>query len=235
MPPRSVELTLVVAATRSMGIGKNGTLPWTGLKKEMAYFARVTKKVHCHTVNQEDPSAQQRNAVIMGRKTWDSIPPKFRPLKDRLNIVISRSHSSPPPDPATSEIDPAREPIRVSSLEQAIAYLYSATYPSSSSIEEEIGSRAFVIGGAQIYEAALKLRETRRVLLTSVASPEFDCDTFFPLVLAGEQRNPDKGPESELWVRSSKDKLDKWTGETVPEGLQEENGTKYEFQMWERV
>lgn len=39
-----VELTLVVAATRNMGIGRNGTLPWTGLKKEMAYFARVTKR-----------------------------------------------------------------------------------------------------------------------------------------------------------------------------------------------
>lgn len=39
-----VELTLVVAATRNMGIGRRGTLPWTGLKKEMAYFARVTKR-----------------------------------------------------------------------------------------------------------------------------------------------------------------------------------------------
>ena len=43
MPP--LELTLVVAATRDMGIGRAGTLPWTGLKKEMAYFARVTKRL----------------------------------------------------------------------------------------------------------------------------------------------------------------------------------------------
>jgi len=40
-----LELTLIVAATRGMGIGANGTLPWTGLKKEMAYFARVTKRL----------------------------------------------------------------------------------------------------------------------------------------------------------------------------------------------
>lgn len=40
-----LELTLVVAATRNMGIGRAGTLPWTGLKKEMAYFARVTKRI----------------------------------------------------------------------------------------------------------------------------------------------------------------------------------------------
>lgn len=43
MPP--LELTLVLAATRDMGIGMRGTLPWTGLKKEMAYFARVTKRL----------------------------------------------------------------------------------------------------------------------------------------------------------------------------------------------
>ena len=43
MPP--LELTLVVAATRNMGIGRAGTLPWTGLKREMAYFARVTKRL----------------------------------------------------------------------------------------------------------------------------------------------------------------------------------------------
>ncbi len=40
-----LELTLIVAATRDMGIGRAGTLPWTGLKKEMAYFARVTKRL----------------------------------------------------------------------------------------------------------------------------------------------------------------------------------------------
>ena len=40
-----LDLTLVLAATRDMGIGLNGTLPWTGLKKEMAYFARVTKRL----------------------------------------------------------------------------------------------------------------------------------------------------------------------------------------------
>jgi dihydrofolate reductase len=43
MPP--LDLTLVLAATRDMGIGLNGTLPWTGLRKEMAYFARVTKRL----------------------------------------------------------------------------------------------------------------------------------------------------------------------------------------------
>lgn len=46
-----LELTLIVAATRQMGIGRAGTLPWTGLKKEMAYFARVTKRVGTNPSN----------------------------------------------------------------------------------------------------------------------------------------------------------------------------------------
>ncbi|RYP47808.1 hypothetical protein DL768_006217 [Monosporascus sp. mg162] len=211
-----LELTLVVAATRNMGIGRGGTLPWTGLKKELAYFARVTKRL---------PSTAQppaMNAVIMGRKTWDSIPPRFRPLKGRLNIVISRSHSEQPPPPPR-EVDAETEAVKVGSLEQAIEYLGSATSTSPAAM---IG-RVFVIGGAQIYGAALRLREARRVLLTRVTD-DFECDTFFPLELSESQAEG-------AWVQRSKEELDAWTGETVPEGTQEENGTKYEFQMWERV
>ena len=75
--------TVIVAATMSNGIGVvHGTsakLPWR-LPKEMAFFARVTSLA---------PSAR-RNTVVMGRKTWDSIPTKFRPLRDRKNVILSR-------------------------------------------------------------------------------------------------------------------------------------------------
>ena len=73
---------IVVAATRDeMGIGLDGALPWR-LPKDMAYFKAVTSRV-------DEPGA--RNAVIMGRKTWESIPAKFRPLPGRLNVVLSAS------------------------------------------------------------------------------------------------------------------------------------------------
>ncbi|KAI1144495.1 dihydrofolate reductase-like domain-containing protein [Hypoxylon sp. FL0543] len=225
LPP---ELTLIVAATRNMGIGRNGTLPWTGLRKEMAYFARVTKHLEptaTTTITAAAPPTAPMNAVIMGRKTWDSIPPKFRPLKGRLNIVVSRAHSSAPPEQAAEpRAQEGEGPVRVASLERALAYLEAAGAAGG------VG-RAFVIGGAQIYDAALRLREARRVLLTRVLSPDFECDTFFPLDLQeGESPRSQGG-----WVRRSKDELDAWAGETVPEGVQEENGTRYEFQMWERV
>ncbi|KAF9874028.1 dihydrofolate reductase [Colletotrichum karsti] len=205
----SHELTLIVAATRNMGIGAKGGLPWTGLKKEMAYFARVTKRLPA----QAPPTA--KNAVIMGRKTWDSIPPRFRPLKDRLNIVISRSHPATPQHPE----DVAKGPVKVDSLEQALAFLRGR--PAG-----EVG-KVFVIGGAQIYGAALGVPEAKRVLLTRVTS-DFECDAFFPLELGGDAT-------AEGWRRMGKEEHDGWVGEEVEGGEVEENGTRYEFQMWEKA
>ena len=60
-----VELTLIVAATRNMGIGRAGTLPWTGLKKEMAYFARVTKRLDPMPSNSAENSASNYFQVTL--------------------------------------------------------------------------------------------------------------------------------------------------------------------------
>ena len=72
-------LTIIVAATVTNGIGQGGRLPWR-LPQEIAYFARVTSNAPEGLVN----------AVVMGRNTWESIPPKFRPLKERINIIVSK-------------------------------------------------------------------------------------------------------------------------------------------------
>ena len=142
----------------------------------------------------------------MGRKTWESIPPRFRPLKDRTNVVVSR------------EFKPESAPgsVIVNSIDQAIKS------------EDEYGQgKAFVIGGAQIYKEALRKQQTKRILLTRVLTA-FECDTFFPIRL-------NEDGKAEGWERKSKEELDRWAGETVPEGVQEEEGTKYVFEMWERV
>lgn len=194
-----------------MGIGKDGDLPWRGLKKEMAYFARVTKRAA-----QEDV----RNVVIMGRKTWESIPDKFRPLPDRINIVLSRSHLEKP-DKRLHEYmlyGYRNGQLEVPSLESALAALQF----------REVG-KVFLIGGAEIYKAALELPNTKRILLTRILS-DFDCDTAFPISLSSS--NPSSS--ASLWQRKEKKELDAWTGEEVPSGEQEENGTKYVYEMWEK-
>ena len=91
-----------------------------------------------------------------------------------------------------------------------------------------VDRKIFVIRGAQIYEAALKKEQANRILLTRVLT-DFECDTFFPIQL-NEDGTGDYG-----WERKSKEELDRWAGETVPEGVQEEGGTKYLFEMWERT
>jgi dihydrofolate reductase len=94
---------------QNRGIGIDGKMPWR-LRADMAYFKQVTRSTH-------DPL--KRNAVIMGRKTWESIPSKFRPLDDRLNVVISRNTAVKAelciPD-GVSRLGPARRPWAAPSM-----------------------------------------------------------------------------------------------------------------------
>lgn len=223
-----IPLTLIVAATPSLGIGKNGTLPWPQLKKEMGYFARVTKRVVSGTAAISPPATSTtRNAVIMGRKTWESIPPRFRPLKDRVNVVVSRNPAKipgiPPPPPAPTasstaaageqaDDDPATTPIAASSLPEALEKLGLLQ-------KRGVLGRVFVIGGAQLYEAALRLEEARYVLLTRVWR-EYDCDTVFPVDVVGPEGKGGSG-----WVRRAnggEGGLSEFVGEGVPEGRMKE-------------
>lgn len=103
----STNINLIVAATAQNGIGLKGDLPFR-IRKDMNYFAKVTTlfgrqlQVFPAASEQAAPlegsvSNQQStlNCCIMGKNTWQSIPKKFRPLKDRLNLVLSRSFAGP--------------------------------------------------------------------------------------------------------------------------------------------
>jgi dihydrofolate reductase len=210
MPPPT--LTLILAATPSLGIGKSGTLPWPLLKKEMGYFARVTKRVFPSS-NTSGP--RKLNAVLMGRKTWDSIPPKFRPLKDRLNIVVTRT-----PEEFTKSLgsegsggEGVEGPLVASGILDALSQLSHR----DGGIE-----RIFVIGGASVYQTALELPQTKRVLLTKIKK-EFECDTYFPVDLE----------ESGVWRRVGVDGVEEFTGEKVGEEVVEQ-GVAFEFCLFER-
>ncbi len=80
------QFALIVAATEELGIGLLSNLPWR-IPKDMAFFKHVTS----HVPKALQHQSNMQNAVIMGRVTWESIPPKFRPLDNRFNIVVSRN------------------------------------------------------------------------------------------------------------------------------------------------
>ncbi|KAL7269047.1 hypothetical protein RUND412_008310 [Rhizina undulata] len=203
-PPK---LTAIVAATiTTLGIGHAGSLPWR-LKSEMSYFTRVTKRVSSPTTTTTPPSPPLQNAVIMGRKTWDSLPPRFRPLPDRINIILSRNASLPLPP----NVFPA------ASLDAALELLQSQVAAGV--------DKVFVIGGAEIYRAAMEHPSMENVLLTSVDG-DFDCDTFFPV----DVRRAEEGWEKRGW-----EELCRFVGEEVPRGWQEEKGVRYEFELYQRT
>ena len=235
-PPSSLSLTLIAALTPSGGLGVNGSLPWPQLKKEMAYFARITKRA---------PSAKHINAVIMGRKTWESIPPRFRPLAGRVNVVLTRQaagafsgrEAKGENGKESEEQGRVEGPLVVGSIAQAMEALQSARLGRArgEATESLELAKIFVIGGAEVYGKALAVEGADRLLLTRIKR-EFECDVFFPLRLTedvGEEGGRIDGKGSS-WVRASKEELDRWTGEEVPAGLQSEDKIEWEFEMWEK-
>lgn len=145
----AVVFDIVVAADQQRGIGKDNDLPWH-LPGDLAHFKRTTT----HT-----EGSGSFNAVVMGRKTWESIPPKYRPLKNRVNVVLSRRESLELPDgvPHCRSIEAALEMLDARDDIQTI----------------------FVVGGAAIYTQAISMPECRSVYYTRILST-FDCDAFFP-------------------------------------------------------
>ncbi|CAM8974257.1 unnamed protein product [Rhodiola kirilowii] len=153
-PKRTFQV--VVAATRDMGIGKDGKLPWR-LPSDLKLFKDITQT----TV---DPV--KKNAVVMGRKTWESIPLQYRPLAGRLNVVLTRSGGF--------DIAIAENVLTCGSVVSALQLL--AATPYSLSIE-----KVFVIGGGQILRECLNAPECEAIHITEIETP-IECDTFIPAI-----------------------------------------------------
>ena len=142
---------IIVAVDANFGIGKNGTLPWQ-LPADLKHFKAITSAA----------LPNKSNAVIMGRKTWESLPPKFRPLPGRVNLVLSHQ-----PD-----LKLLPEVLRAGSLEEGLKQLTEK--PLSDSVD-----KIFVIGGGQIFRQAVAHPSCSKLYLTHILK-SFDCDCFFP-------------------------------------------------------
>ncbi len=136
---------VVIAADLDWGIGKDNALPWPRLRGDFAHFKAVTSTA----------SANRHNAIVMGRKTWESKEIAGKPLPRRLNIVVSRRAITVP-----------EGVVAAASLDDALAKCDSA-------------ETMFVIGGAEIYQLAIAHPALRHVYLTRVQD-RFCCDARVP-------------------------------------------------------
>jgi dihydrofolate reductase len=138
-----MKVALIAAVARNGIIGKDNTLLWK-LPEDMAFFKRSTFG----------------NPVIMGRKTWESIPPRFRPLQGRTNIVVTRQ--------AGWNADGA---LVAHGFEEALEMALESVS------DNPHGVRAFVIGGAELY--ALALPHADELVLTEI-DRDYAGDACFP-------------------------------------------------------
>lgn len=130
---------LVWAQARGGIIGAGGVMPWH-LPEDLAHFRDVTGQ----------------SSVIMGRRTWESLPPRFRPLPGRRNIVVSRT------------ADDFAGAVAADSLESALEQATDGT-----------GDTTWIIGGAQIYEQSIARAD---VLEVTEIDADVEGDTSAPAV-----------------------------------------------------
>lgn len=141
-----MKFSIITAADLNRGIGIENRLPWQ-LKGDLKHFQELTTKAKSGLIN----------AVIMGRKTWESLP--MKPLKDRLNVVLSRSSIELPTDVIlASSLDDAFEKLKEKNIDQI-----------------------FIIGGQSIYSEAINHPDCEKIYLTEVLA-QFPCDAFFPSI-----------------------------------------------------
>ncbi len=134
-------ITLIAALAKNNVIGCDGRLPWH-IPADLRHFKQLTLG----------------HIVLMGRKTWESIPEKFRPLPQRTNIVITRQKDYPvPPD----------------------VLVYASIDAALTNKNQTPTSRLFVIGGADVY--AQTIERADRLEITHVER-EVKGNVFFPLI-----------------------------------------------------
>lgn len=141
---------IAAISKKKSGIGFQGGMPWT-LRKDLRYFNKIT-------TNQDNKLS---NVVIMGRKTWESLPEKYRPLPNRINVIISSRDLQYP------------DTIVCRTLTEALGYLETYVYINPEG--------TFVIGGEMLYAEAIKHPECDKIYLTEIYK-DYECDRFFPKI-----------------------------------------------------
>ena len=183
----SETLNLIVAHTFDKnGIGKDGSMPWS-IPEDLEHFKELTTR--------SGDDGNNFNIVIMGRKTWDSIPAKFKPLRGRFNVVLSN-------DENYRNFNNLEYSTKVN-IQHNLGVLFTtwdSFFNNSSNSEyisvqkqilfrlhydtqnsRDVSFTYHIIGGEQIYKKAIDSGLTLRIYATEIYS-KLECDTFFPHV-----------------------------------------------------
>jgi dihydrofolate reductase len=185
----------------------------------------------------------------MGRKTYDSLPQNLRPLAKRVNVVVSRDTTGSVKERIMRELEVKKakaaeqaqgqaqkqERAQVQEQPQTDALVSTGLEAALASLETTHGAEGrlgnvFVIGGAEIYAAAMRMDGTVRIVMTNVErvdGGEFECDTFFPLdeeLSAGGK-----------WRRVSDEEVTGWVGEEVSSEWREEGDVRIQMVGYERI
>jgi dihydrofolate reductase len=153
----------IFACTHNGGIGLNGKLPWR-IKEDMKLFKTITTNIES---SDKETGQQKQNAVIMGRNTWESIPKKFRPLPNRINIILSTTMDK-------------------KEVETGSVYIAN-TLEELDTLIEQLKKEAklatpFIIGGATLYNKMFELDKISKVHLSLLNKErEYECDTFLDM------------------------------------------------------
>ena len=197
----SLQFSIIVACNAEGGIGRNNAIPWK-IKADLKYFSDVTRSTSTSTSS--TITNKHKNIVIMGRKTWESLGKK--PLPGRINMVISSQLQEGSGSGGGSV-------FFSTSLQRALQTIKLVW-------DDNIHQEVFVIGGEQLYKAAITMPECTKVYITQVHSRIADkayiqqCDTFFP-----------KDIMAQLFHETEESKQNKWLYE---------NEWMYRFAVFER-
>ena len=150
------KFSMILAVDEKNGLGKDNDLAWR-ISADLKYFKKITASTK---------DFSNTNAVVMGRKTWESIPQKYRPLPYRINCVLSRT--------ITQESKDSQE-------DDMVLYFNSVESCLEELEKKDDLEQIFIIWGANIYNQLLDHDRLEKIYLTQVYG-DHDCDVHFDWV-----------------------------------------------------
>lgn len=187
---------MMIAVTPDLGYGFEGGLPWPLLTADMKHFKKVTQ------ASKED---KELNVVLMGRKTWDSIPAKYRPLPGRINAVVSSKNRD-----EFMKSGGSNSVLLYGSVEKANGDFFRENHDPFDTV--------FVIGGEKLWNGmgGDRLEAYDEIYVTRIEK-EYECDVFmknlnddlesgFTLVSEDHHLEKDVPYHIQHWKRKEEDK-----------------------------